>query len=607
MSGWGKADDKTSTGTVALAAPTSTFNGASNVDSNIITVAAHPFRNGDRVNYIDGGGTQVVGLVDTTNYFITNATTNTVQLASSQEDALRNVPAVITLADGAGAAHKLTLAFAPGTRGLITGASSADFEGAGQEAFVGDIITVLTQQMLILSIESATKCTVMNLDRSVALAAFSAAQYTLNEKPLSIGSDANVSSSDVYGIDSAEMVGGADNVVASSISNAGTSYLEAPAVTVTAPAGLVVATSAVSIAADTITITGHNLNTGDKLTYTHQGGTALAGLANATAYFVIKVDANTIQVASSLSNANAGTKITLTGTGNNAQKFTGDTAAVTASVAGGVVSALTITDVGSGYTAALPTMSMPIARRTIPLASVADGVTDTITYTAHSLDTAAEVKYQDGGGTALAGLVDNTSYFVSALGAGADKFRLATSAVIAAGSNLGTVVIGGTGGQFTCAAATLAAGDRIQISGTLGGTGAIAGYATGTVYKVSAVTGSSPNVTGFTLETEADQAIVTTAGTPTGLTYLAATVINFTGQGNNAQFFELIGETTATGVFSRGIGGAEDGAGGVAHSGWVKRTVGTGARAGRIQYEVLVALSKNGITSDAADDIQIPD
>ena len=127
------------------------------------------------------------------------------------------------------------------------------------------------------------------------------------------------------------------------------------------------------------------------------------------------------------------------------------------------------------------------------------------------------------------------------------------------------------------------------------------------MYKVSAVTGSSPNVTGFTLETEADQAIVTTAGTPTGLTYLAATVINFTGQGNNAQFFELIGETTATGVFSRGIGGAEDGAGGVAHSGWVKRTVGTGARAGRIQYEVLVALSKNGITSDAADDIQITD
>ena len=97
MSGWGKADDKTSTGTVALAAPTATFNGATNVDASIITVTAHPFRNGDKVNYVDGGGTQVVGIVDTTDYFITNATTNTVQLAANQADALHNNPTVITL------------------------------------------------------------------------------------------------------------------------------------------------------------------------------------------------------------------------------------------------------------------------------------------------------------------------------------------------------------------------------------------------------------------------------------------------------------------------------------------------------------------------------
>ena len=44
------------------------------------------------------------------------------------------------------------------------------------------------------------------------------------------------------------------------------------------------------------------------------------------------------------------------------------------------------------------------------------------------------------------------------------------------------------------------------------------------------------------------------------------------------------------------------------HSGWVQRTVGTGAYAGRVKYEVLVALSKNAIaSSDAADDIEFPD
>ena len=82
-----------------------------------------------------------------------------------------------------------------------------------------------------------------------------------------------------------------------------------------------------------------------------------------------------------------------------------------------------------------------------------------------------------------------------------------------------TVAVSGTAGQFTCGASTLAVGDRIRITGTRGGTATITGYATGTTYKVSAVTGTSPNVTGFTLTTQSDTAIVTTAGTLTGLTY----------------------------------------------------------------------------------------
>ena len=81
------------------------------------------------------------------------------------------------------------------------------------------------------------------------------------------------------------------------------------------------------------------------------------------------------------------------------------------------------------------------------------------------------------------------------------------------------VAISGTGGQFTCSAATLVVGSTIQITGTLGGTGGITGYATGTTYKVSAITGSGSSVTGFTLTTTADSAIVTSIGTPTGLTY----------------------------------------------------------------------------------------
>ena len=81
------------------------------------------------------------------------------------------------------------------------------------------------------------------------------------------------------------------------------------------------------------------------------------------------------------------------------------------------------------------------------------------------------------------------------------------------------VAIAGTAGQFTCTAATLAVNQTVTITGTLGGTGTITGYTTGTVYTISVTNGT----TSFTL-TDAGAAIVTTAGTPTGLTYTPSTL-----------------------------------------------------------------------------------
>ena len=45
---------------------------------------------------------------------------------------------------------------------------------------------------------------------------------------------------------------------------------------------------------------------------------------------------------------------------------------------------------------------------------------------------------------------------------------------------------------------------------------------------------------------------------------------------------------------------------GAAHTGWVLRTVGTGGRAGRTQYETLVAFGGN-FSTDASDDAILPD
>ena len=92
-----------------------------------------------------------------------------------------------------------------------------------------------------------------------------------------------------------------------------------------------IATSAVDTSTEVITLSSHGFSTGDLVIYEDGGGTALAGLTDGTIYYVIKVDANTFKVASSLANANAGTAIDLTGTGNNDQFFryrVGDTDAL---------------------------------------------------------------------------------------------------------------------------------------------------------------------------------------------------------------------------------------------------------------------------------------
>ena len=102
--------------------------------------------------------------------------------------------------------------------------------------------------------------------------------------------------------------------------------------------------------------------------------------------------------------------------------------------------------------------------------------------------------------------------------------------------------------------------------------------------------------------------MTTVAGTPTGVTYKAGTIIDLTGTGNNAQTFDILatntGVTQGTATASIGIGAAGDQGSSAAHSGWIRRKELTGNNAGRVQYEVLVALSKNGITSDADDDTQ---
>jgi hypothetical protein len=70
----------------------------------------------------------------------------------------------------------------------------------------------------------------------------------------------------------------------------------------------------VSVSDSSISLTGHRFITGQRVLYSTTG-TAIGGLTSGTYYYIIKVDQNTIRLATSLANANNNSNITLTALG----------------------------------------------------------------------------------------------------------------------------------------------------------------------------------------------------------------------------------------------------------------------------------------------------
>jgi hypothetical protein len=135
-------------------------------------------------------------------------------------------------------------------------------------------------------------------------------------------------------------------------------------------------------------------------------------------------------------------------------------------------------------------------------------------------------------------------------------------------TTLSGVAITGTGGQFSCTSTQLKVGQTVAISGTFGGTGSIQGYGNPTTYLISVTNGT----TTFTLVTIQGTAIVTTAGTPTGLTYTSGNAGNLVifyvnpPDINNTYVSQMVLSTSTTNsgislgitVDSMGFNGVED-------------------------------------------------
>ena len=402
------------------------------------------------------------------------------------------------------------------------------------EVKVGDII--ISAGGVKHRVKAVTSDTALTLTENFSGSTENGVAATVTRPPLNFASAAPHIDNNVLGITSGESLGGVDNITSIGVGNTtlgtyeriggNTYHTSAPTVTIAAPTTRTIATAKVSTTDDTITVdAGHNMRTGTKLTYTSGGTNMTVGgssLADSTAVFVINTGSTTaFKIASSLSNALAGTAHSITGTGNNAQTFVGDTATATATVSGGKVTGVTVTAVGSDYQSA-PSVTIAAANGTGNL-DLTDGAVlvaadDEIVVSSGFygvIATGEAVTYSDGGGTAPTGLVDGTVYFLIKSGT-ANKISVAsTYANAVAGTKI-----------------TLAAGS------------------------------------------------------------VAGTSHSFTG-----------GTATATANLGLGVDGDNDSRE-IAHVGWVKKTVGTGGRAGRVHYETLVAASS--ISGDA-EDIATPD
>jgi len=163
-------------------------------------------------------------------------------------------------------------------------------------------------------------------------------------------------------------------------------------------------------------------------------------------------------------------------------------------------------------------------------------------------------------------------------------------------STVPTLTVGNPYITFNGATGVTAAANTITYTAHLFATGDAAVYSNGGGTTVPGLTSGS---TYYVIKIGANAlALAASASDAT-----ANTQVDITSTGVGAAHTLTLTSGAATVAASLGIGTPTVSKG--AHAGWVKKTVGTGGRSGRVQYETLVAIGS--ITTDAVDDKIFPD
>ena len=248
-----------------------------------------------------------------------------------------------------------------------------------------------------------------------------------------------------------------------SITNAGNGYTSVPLVTIGTPFITFNAATSLNDVTEVISYNGHRLVTGDAVVYTNGGGTSIGNITSGNTYYIIRVDADSFRLATSLINATNGTYINLTdGVGSNHRLTltSGNATATSILGTGGEIVGYSIDDAGIGYTNAnieiVDSSGSGTGAVLVPDFSI--GSVDTLQANVELLAVPGSIeviKVVDGGagyGAATATILGD------GIGATAD--------VICSGGRVTKLIMTNTGSGYTWT--------DVQITGNIGSSGAIA-------------------------------------------------------------------------------------------------------------------------------------
>ena len=314
------------------------------------------------------------------------------------------------------------------------------------------------------------------------------------------------------------------------LADRGRGYDIAPTITISAPpVQNFNARTSINISNEQITLNSHNFETGDKLTYSNGGGTTLSNLSSGQEYFAIKHDNNTIKLASTLANANAGNAIDLAAASHS---FNTRTAASVANdtiqtsghnfINGDTVTytsgGRTLRNLTSGNNYVVRDVSgnsfklKDSSNNNIDIVGMVDSfnsqsdvnhTTNRINVSGHDFQTGDQITYSTGGGTAIGGLTNGQTYNVSSISgnliqlAGVDIIARKTGQFNAESNvDLASNRITVNGGH------SLSEGDQVTYTTNSGGT-SIGGLSGGSQYFIRNLSGNA-----FQLSTTSAGAII---------------------------------------------------------------------------------------------------